>query len=91
MGNFKIVLSSHVTLTKMEDKLVLFSKKSGDFYGLNESALFLLKTLLESDFHKTLKVAAHEFNEDENVIQSDLEELVTSLESADVLKKVPCE
>jgi hypothetical protein len=86
--NFRIELAKHLTLTEMENKLVLFSKTTGDFFGLNETALFLLRTLLESDFEKTVQIAAKEFNENPTVIEQDLIELLAELESQKLLHKI---
>lgn len=86
--NFKIELAKHLTLTTIDNKLVLFSKQSGDFFGLNESALFLLKTLLENNYQITVQLAVKEFGVDAQVIQSDLLELVRDLESQKLLRKI---
>lgn len=77
-----------MTLTETQGKLVLFSKKTGDFFGLNESALFLLKTLLESDFSTTLVKGAQEFQVEPSILEQDLVELVSELEKTSIIKKV---
>jgi len=91
MNNFKILLSPQVTLTEIDGKLVLFSKTSGDFFGLNESALFLLKLVLETDFKSAVHQAASEYQEPEDVIREDLLALVEDLKKAKVLTTLPCE
>lgn len=91
MKNFKISLSPQVTLTEIDGKLVLFSKTSGDFFGLNESALFLLKLALETDFKSAVERAAGEYQESVDVIQEDLLALIEDLKKAKVLTTLPCE
>lgn len=86
--NFKITLNPDMTLTETQGKLVLFSKKTGDFFGLNESALFLLKTLLESDFSTALVKGAQEFQVEPSLLEQDLVELVSELEKTSIIKKV---
>lgn len=88
MTNFKITLNPDMTLTETQGKLVLFSKKTGDFFGLNESALFLLKTLLESDFSTTLVRGAQEFQVEPSILEQDLVDLVAELEKTSIIKKV---
>lgn len=77
-----------MTLTETQGKLVLFSKKTGDFFGLNESALFLLKTLLESDFSTALQKGAEEFQVDPSTLEADLVDLVAELEKTSIIKKL---
>ena len=91
MQNFKVQLAPHITLTEIDGKLVLFSKQSGDFFGLNESAVGLIKSLLETDFLTTLKRASGEYNETESVLRTDLIELIKQLEDAKILKTIVCE
>ncbi len=87
--NFKVSLAPHITLTEMDGKLVLFSKQSGDFFGLNESALLLLKTLLASDFKSTVTNIAVDVGEKEERIAADLMELVNELESHQLIYRAP--
>lgn len=88
MKNFKIQLNPGITLTETQGKLVLFSKKTGDFFGLNESALFLLKTLLESDFSTAVQKGAEEFQVDTATLEADLVDLVAELEKTSIIKKL---
>lgn len=87
MSNFKIQLNPQVTLTEMEGRLVLFSKSTGDFFGLNESALVLLKTLLNSDFKTATTQCSQEFGVPLPIIETDLIALVDELERQKLLKK----
>lgn len=88
LKNFKIQLNPGITLTETQGKLVLFSKKTGDFFGLNESALFLLKTLLESDFSTAVQKGAEEFQVDTATLEADLVDLVAELEKTSIIKKL---
>ncbi|NBV49670.1 PqqD family protein [bacterium] len=87
MSNFKITLNPQVTLTEMEGRLVLFSKSTGDFFGLNESALILLKQLLNSDFNTAVNHCSQEFGVAPATIETDLIALVEELERQKLLKK----
>lgn len=87
MSNFKIQLNPQVTLTEMEGRLVLFSKSTGDFFGLNESALVLLKTLLNSDFKTAVNHCSQEFGVPTSTIEMDLIALVEDLEHQKLLRK----
>ena len=88
-NNFKIELAPQVTITETDGKAVLFSKKTGDFFGLNDSAAYLLKELSGSDFLATLKKASVAFSVPETDLSSDLIELVADLEKQKLLKKIP--
>ncbi|NBT59719.1 PqqD family protein [bacterium] len=87
--NFKIDLAPNLTLTEMEGKWVLFSKHTGDFFGLNESAGIFLNILIQNDFLTSLKLARKEFDAPEEVLERDFLELIHSLESQKLLKKLP--
>lgn len=89
MSNFQIKLPKEVTLTEMDGKLVLFSKKTGDFFGLNESGAFFIQRLLKSDFKETIKEAARTFSAPEQELQQDLTDLVKQLEGLGLLQKIP--
>lgn len=87
--NFKVALASTISLTEIDGKLVLFSKDTGDFFGLNESALFLLKKLLDTDYLQAVAAGAAEYEVTEQAISQDLIELVTELEKQKLLRKLP--
>jgi len=87
--NFKIQLAENLSLTEMERKWVLFSKQTGDFFGLNESAGFFLKLLLEHDFLKSIALAQKEFDVSETILQQDFLELIDDLMKRKLIKKVP--
>ena len=87
--NFRIQLAENLSLTELEGKLVLFSKQTGDFFGLNESAGFFLKLLLEHDFLDSIAHAQKEFDVTETILQQDLLELVDDLMKRKLIKKIP--
>jgi len=87
-ANFKIELAANLSLTEMEGKLVLFSKSNGDFFGLNESAGFFLKLLLENDFLKTVALAQQDFEVSETIVKHDILELVDELVHKKLIKKI---
>ncbi|NBX76478.1 MAG: PqqD family protein [Proteobacteria bacterium] len=87
--NFKIQLTETLSLTEMDGRLVIFSKQTGDFFGLNESAGFFLKLLLENDFEKSLSLATKEFEVPEKVLRQDFLELIDELANKKLIKKIP--
>lgn len=86
--NFKVQLAPHYSLTEIDGKLVLFSKNTGDFFGLNESALILLKRVMEGDFEAAVKACLTDFQVEEPELRQDILELVEELESHKILKRI---
>ena len=74
-----IRLAPGTTLTNVEGKDVLFSVKSGDSYGLNETAARMLRLGLETDLDEVLNRLAAEYAVGRTEIQGDFEELVGEL------------
>ena len=87
--NYTVKLASTVTLKKVDGQTVLFSKVTGDFYGLNPTAAYLLEELVQSDFESTSKKAAAGFGVEESQIQADLEEVIASLSEAKLVSIIP--
>lgn len=85
--NFRLKLDPLIVMQKIDDQDVLFSKKTGDFYGLNESAAFMLRQLLGSDFKTAVSQSAAAFKVDRTVIEGDLLELVESLVASELAEK----
>jgi hypothetical protein len=74
-----IRLSPGTTLTKVEGKDVLFSVKTGDSYGLNETAARMVRLGLEADLDDVVDRLAAEYSVGSGEIQGDFEELVREL------------
>jgi len=55
-----IRLAAGTTLTTIEGKDVLFSVKTGDSYGLNETAARMLRLGLEAELNETVNQLAAE-------------------------------
>lgn len=89
--NYNLKFDPLIVLQKIDGQDVLFSKKTGDFFGLNESAAFMLKTLVESNFNKAVQVCAKHFAESEETIRQDLNELVDSLIESKLAEKTSCD
>lgn len=77
--NFKLKLDDLVTWTDTNGQAVLFSKKTGSFFGLNPTAAYLVRGLLEGDFAATVRAASKDFGVEEATIASDLEDVVKTL------------
>jgi len=85
--NFKLRLDPLIVMQKIDDQDVLFSKKTGDFFGLNESAAFMLRQLLNSDFKSAVNQSATAFSVEKTMIENDLLELVNALIEAKLAEK----
>jgi hypothetical protein len=72
-------LAPGTTLTNVEGKDVLFSVKSGDSYGLNETAARMLRLGLEANLDDVVSGLAEEYGAERHEIQGDFEELVGEL------------
>lgn len=88
--NYKLKLDPLIVLQKIDGQDVLFSKKTGDFFGLNESATLMLTALLDTDFNEAVKLCSKQFGEPEDTIRADLNELVDSLIESRLAEKTPC-
>ncbi len=84
----KYQLPTNITLKEIDGQTVLFSKKTGDFYGLNDTATYLLKELVESDFDATLTKAASIYKVSPEELRTDLLEIVADLEGKKLLTKI---
>lgn len=87
--NFKLKLDALVVIQQIDGQDVLFSKKTGDFFGINESAAFMLKILIDTDFQSAIRQASSSFNVDQETISSDLMDLVDSLVESKLAEKIP--
>ncbi|MDO8398047.1 MAG: PqqD family protein [Bradyrhizobium sp.] len=74
-----IRLAPGTTLTNVEGKDVLFSVKTGDSYGLNETAARMLRLGLEADLDEVVNRLAGEYGAERQEIRDDFEELVAEL------------
>ena len=74
-----IRLAPGTTLTNVEGKDVLFSVKTGDSYGLNETAARMLKLGLAADLDDAVNQLAAEYGVERGEIRGDFEELMTEL------------
>ena len=74
-----IRLAPGTTLTSVEGKDVLFSVKTGDSYGLNETAARMLRVGCEADLDDVVNQLAAEYGAERKEIQDDFKELVREL------------
>lgn len=82
----RIRLSPGTTLTTIEGKDVLFSVRTGDSYGLNETAAQMLRLAFDSDFDRVTAQLAEEYGAPREEIRGDLEELVRELTELKLLQ-----
>ena len=74
-----IRLAPGTTLTIVEGKDVLFSVKSGDSYGLNETAARMLRLGLEANLDEVVNRLTEEYGAERAEIRDDFEQLVREL------------
>jgi hypothetical protein len=87
--NFTLALDPMVTLRDVNGQTVLFSRTTGDFYGLNPTGGYLIRQLMSSDFERTTRAAAAELDVDEERVRDDLDEMVAALVKARLAARVP--
>lgn len=75
----RIQLVAGVTLTNIEGKDVLFSTRTGDSFGLNETASRMLRLALKKGMAEAATKLAIEYDVTPEELQSDLAELVSEL------------
>lgn len=75
----RIQLAAGTTLTNVEGKDVLFSTRTGDSFGLNETAARMLRLALEIGTDEAAAKLAAEYDAASGELQSDLDELVGEL------------
>ena len=74
-----IRLAPGTTLTIVEGKDVLFSVKSGDSYGLNETAARMLRLGLEANLDDVVNRLAEEYGGEPTEIREDFVQLIREL------------
>ena len=83
-----IRLAAGTTLTNVEGKDVLFSVKSGDSYGLNETAARMLRVGLEANLDDAVNRLAEEYGAEPTEIRDDFEQLVRELVQLKFVQKL---
>lgn len=83
-----IRLAPGTTLTIVEGKDVLFSVKSGDSYGLNETAARMLRLGLEANLDDVVNRLTEEYGADRTEIRDDFEQLVRELVQLKFVQKI---
>lgn len=75
----RIRLTQGTTLTNVEGKDVLFSVRTGDSYGLNETAARMLRLAIETGISDAASQLASEYNVAREELASDLDQIVGEL------------
>lgn len=75
----RIQLTPGTSLTTIEGKAVLFSVKTGESYGLNETAAEMLKLGLQGGIDHAVAWFAENYDVPAAEIRSDLDELASDL------------
>ena len=83
-----IRLAPGTTLTIVEGKDVLFSVKSGDSYGLNETAARMLRVGLEANLDDVVNRLSEEYGAEPTEIRDDFEQLVRELVQLKFVQKL---
>lgn len=85
----RIQLTPGTSLTTIEGKSVLFSVKTGESYGLNETAAQMLRLGLEQGLDRAAVSIAQSYDAPEDEIRSDLDELTRDLVRNKLAQIVP--
>jgi hypothetical protein len=84
-------LSKGTTLTLVEGREILFSVRTGESFGLNETAARMLKSSFESEPEQVALQLAAEYGVSAAEIREDLDQLIGSLSRAKLIELVsPC-
>ena len=75
----RIQLTPGTTLTLVEGKSVLFSVKTGDSFGLNETAAEMLKLGMQDGLDEAARRLAQDYDAPVDEIRGDMDELVNDL------------
>jgi len=76
----RIQLTPGTSLTSIEGKSVLFSVKTGESYGLNETAAEMLKLGLEGGIDHAVAWFVQNYDAPPDEIRGDIDELARDLE-----------
>lgn len=75
----RVRLAQGTTLTNVEGKDVLFSVRSGESYGLNETAARMVRLALEMNLDDAAAKLAEEYGATREELRGDLGELIGEL------------
>ena len=81
------LLSPGIVLKEMDGQTVLFSKNSGEFFGLNETAARFVTDLLQYGLEAALVNAAALYNAGVEELRGDFNELINDLIDQGLLQK----
>ncbi len=82
---YRAKLAKGITLTTIEGKSVLFSVRTGETYGLNDTAAAMLEALLATDSESAAKTCAARYEVVADEIATDLRGVVDELASLKLL------
>jgi len=74
----KYCLAEHITLTEVDNEVVLLDLKAGHYYGLNHVGAFFLKQLSKEKQEVISAIAKH-YKTDQAQVENDIDELINSL------------
>lgn len=84
--NDSIKLAEGTTLTQVGGKHVLFSVKSGESFGLNETAAHMLTLCLEHGVAQTVQTLSAEYSVSSEELKDDLQVLLDGLADAQLIQ-----
>lgn len=79
MPNFKLRLEPDVTVTQADQRVILFSKRTGSFFGLNAFAAHAVEKLQQTDLESFVREVTAQFAVDAATVQQDMQTLVDQL------------
>jgi hypothetical protein len=95
MATDRLEIADSVLSQELQDEVVLLNMSNQQYYGLNDVAARMWKTLLErGSVDKAIDPLCQLYNVEQTVVRTDLELLVRDLVSAGLLKEAaepgPC-
>ncbi|MBK6694883.1 MAG: PqqD family protein [Myxococcales bacterium] len=80
-------LAKGVSLTEIEGKAVLFAMRTGDTFGLSETAAVFLRALLKGTFESAVVAVTDSYDADPKAVGDDMRELLAELERMKLLER----
>ena len=85
--NYRVKLSDEVVQQKIDDEMVLLSRDTGNYYGLNDVATRLWELLMESgSLDEAFEKILAEYEVEPSQLRQDIDRIVTELESKRLIR-----
>jgi len=76
----KYKLANHITLTEVDNEVVLLDINAGHYYGINHIGVYFLNALnKQKSIDSIINAIAQDYKQDIVKVKQDIDELITSL------------